>query len=112
MPFRLGKEGFHGRAKIQFTTSLAMPNMIYRACKATGVVSNTVYCQHALAEALARDLNLPLDKILADLPPPRGPAGHLYDPDEHTMSRYKDVRRDSSGGRWMVGPANTVEDVR
>lgn len=112
MPFRLGKEGFYGRAKIQFTTANWMPSKIYEACKATGIISNTVYCQRAICEALARDLQLPLDSLLADLPTPRGPAAHLYDPDEHSMSRYPDVTRDHTGGRLMIGPANTIEDVR
>jgi|RhiMethySRZTD1v2_1073278.scaffolds.fasta_scaffold06356_10 hypothetical protein len=110
MPFRLPSEGFPDRAKIQFTTSAAMPHLIYQACLVTRVVSNTVYCQHAIAEALARDLDIPLERILADLPAPRGPAKHLYDPAEGTMSRYP-VNIDSSGGRVEIGPANTIEEV-
>jgi len=116
MPFRLHNEGFPDRTKIQFTTSVTMPHLIYRACKATGMVSNTVYVQHAVAEALARDLNIPLDSLLAELPEPRGPAKHLYDPNEGTMDRYgspyRNVQMDPSGGRVMIGPANTVEEVR
>lgn len=110
MPFRLDSEGFPGRAKIQFTTSASMPHLIYRACLATGIVSNTVYIQRAVAEALARDLNIPLDQVLADLPPPRGPSGHLWNPDSHGMSRS--VTDDFTGGRLMIGPANTDENVR
>lgn len=112
MPFRLGKEGFPFRAKIQFTTAAWMPHRIFEACQATGVVSNTVYCQRAVCEALARDLNIPLDSLLADLPEPRGPAKALLDPAEGKMNRYPDVARDQSGGRAMIGPANTIEDVR
>jgi hypothetical protein len=112
MPYRLDSEGFPNRAKIQFTTSAAMPSLIYRACLVTRCVSNTVYIQYAVAEALARDLNMPLDKVLADLPTPRGPSGHLYDPAEGTMNRYRNVVDDPSGGRLMIGPANTDEDVR
>jgi hypothetical protein len=112
MPFRLAKEGFPSRAKIQFTTAIWMPYRIYEACKATGTVSNTVYIQHAVCEALARDLQLDLDSLLADLPTPRGPGGHLFDPADHTMNRFPDVTRDPSGGRVMIGPANTIEDVR
>ena len=107
MPFRLNEF----RAKIQFTTSAEMPSLIHRACLATGVVSGTVYCQHAIAAALARDLNVPVERILANLPQPRGPAKHLYDPDEHAMARYG-VAVDFTGGRVMVGPANTCEEVR
>ena len=107
MPFRLSA----WRAKIQFTTSAEMPSMIYQACKATGTVSGTVYCQHALAHALARDLDLPVELILEGLPPPRGPAAHLYDPEQHTMARHP-VTVDPSGGVDWIGPANTDEEVR
>lgn len=101
MPFRIDKDQFPNRAKVQFTTSASMPHMIYRACIATGTVSNTVYIQRAVAAALARDLNIPLEQVMADLPPPRGPSGHLWDPEEHGMRRMP-VR---------IGPANTVEEV-
>lgn len=81
-----------------------------------GVVSNTVYCQHAIAEKLSRDLGIPLDDLLADLPEPRGPAKHLFDPADGAMSRYgtstRDVRDYYTGGRVMIGPANTIEEVK
>lgn len=114
MPFRLPglDPKWEGRAKMQVTTANWMPLFIYRACLATGIISNTVYVQRAVCEALARDLDLDLDELLADLPPPRGPAKHLYDPREGTMNRYRVVTEDQSGGRLMVGPANTVEEVR
>lgn len=70
MPFRLNEH----RAKVQFVTSAAMPFLIHRACGVTGHVSNTVYIQHAVAEALARDLDMPVEEITAALPPPRGLA--------------------------------------
>jgi hypothetical protein len=111
MPFRLGKEGFPNRAKVQFTTSLSMPHMIYRACKATGTVSNTVYVQRAVAEALARDLGIPLEQILADLPEPRGPAKHVFDPRDGSMNRAQNIQYHQTGGRLMIGPANTIEEV-
>jgi len=101
VPFRLDEF----RAKIAFTTSAEMPYLIYQACRATGTVSGTVYCQHAVAEALARDLGVPVADILANLPAPRGPAKHLYAP-------ARRVDQDPSGGRAMIGPANTVEEVR
>lgn len=116
MPFRLHNEGFPDRTKIQFTTSITMPHLIYQACLATGCVSNTVYVQHAVAEALARDLNIPVEDLIADLPEPRGPAAHLYDPAENTMDRYgshyRSVVVDPSGGHVRIGPANTIENVR
>lgn len=112
MPFRLDPKKFPFRAKVQFTTSAEMPNMIYRACLATGKVSNTVYIQHAVAEALSRDLGIPLEEILDNLPAPRGPSAHVYDPDEGTMRRGKSILEDQTGGFVRIGPANTVEDVR
>ena len=116
MPFRLHNEGFPDRTKIQFTTSIRMPHLIYRACQATGTVSNTVYCQHALVHALARDLQIPASDLLAELPEPRGPAAHLYDPSEGTMGRYgtstRNIRDDFTGGQLFIGPANTIEEVR
>ena len=79
------------RATVRFITSAAMPNLIYRACVKTGVVSNTVYCQHALAEAIARDLEMPIDVLLAALPAPRGPAGHLYDKSFYKFMLYQEL---------------------
>ena len=46
-----------------------MPSDIYRACLATGTVSNTVYCQHALIDALSRDLRIDRATLLGALPP-------------------------------------------
>lgn len=101
MPFRLN---FPNRAKIQFTTAAWMPSRIYQACQATGILSNTVYCQRAVCEALARDLGLDLQALLDDLPAARGPAAHLYDPADHAQARF--------GDRVLIGPANTIEEVR
>lgn len=108
MPFRLNEF----RSKIQFTSSARMPSLIYRACLKTGTVSNTVYCQLALAEALSRDLGIPLEEIVAELPEPRGPAAHVFDPSEGKQARRRPVSVDQSGGRVMIGPANTNESVR
>jgi len=108
--FRLDPDKWPNRAKMQVTTSAAMPHLIYQACLATGTISNTVYVQHAVCEALARDLNLDLDALLADLPTPRGPSKHLDNPEHHSQRRP--VTEDPTGGVLMVGPANTVEEVR
>lgn len=99
-PFRLTPD----RAKVQFTTSAAMPHLIFQAALASGAVSNTVYCQHALAHAIARDLGMDVNDILADLPEPRGPATHLID-------RASPSAR-LAGAPIMTGPANTDEEVR
>jgi hypothetical protein len=79
MPFRLDPEMYPNRTKIQFVTDNAMPHLIYQACLATNVVSNTRYIQEAVCTALARDLGLDLDDLLAALPEPRGNAKALYD---------------------------------
>ena len=102
MPFRLDEF----RAKVQFITSSDMPMLVYEACVKTGCPSNTVYYQLATCYALSRDLDLDYDSLIAALPPPRGPSGHLFDPhdENHVMSRF-----------WKhtaIGPANTVEEVR
>lgn len=102
MPFRLDEF----RAKVQFTTSSEMPMLVYEACVKTGCPSNTIYYQWATCAALSRDLGIDFDSLVAALPPPRGPAGHLFDPSDvnHPMSRFwKSV---------AIGPANTVEEVR
>lgn len=109
MPWRLDEF----RAKVSFTTSAEMPHLVYRACLATGTVSNTAYYQVAVCERLARDLDIPLDVLLARLPPRRGPAAHVFDPDDHLMARYPvGVHEDQSGGTFQIGPANTREEVR
>lgn len=122
MPYRIDPYDFPNRAKIQFTTSARMPSDIYRACLVTGTISNTVYIQHAVIDALVRDLGVPRHTLTGALPPPRGPSGHLYDPNEGTMNRYQRARppvgtyrvdeQDNSGGVLRVGPANTHEEVK
>lgn len=94
MPFRLGDGQF--RAKIQFVTSAEMPALIFKAVCATHKVSNTQYVQHAVCEALARDLDLDLDVLLAHLPPPRGKAAVPF----------------GANRKPMPGAANTIETVR
>lgn len=91
-PFRLDEF----RAKIQFTTSAEMPSLIYRACIKTNTVSNTRYVQEAVCERLARDLDIPLERLLDRLPPPRGKAAVPFGEDR----------------KPRPGSANTVEEVR
>lgn len=93
MPFRLDEF----RAKMQFITSARMPHLVYRAAIKTGKPSNTVYIQHVLCEALARDLGLDLDELLDELPPPQGP----------TKSQVHAIHR-----RRLTGPAGAVQEVR
>lgn len=95
MPHRLNEF----RAKIQFVTSAEMPSLIYKACLETGIASNTAYVQHAVCEALARDLGIPLEDLLAKLPPNRSNSKVLFGGDRKPK-------------RIMAGPANTIESVR
>lgn len=94
MPFRLDEH----RAKIQFVTSARMPSDIYAACLKTGITSNTAYIQRVLCEALARDLDMPLEDLLAALPPNKTSATRLFD-----GTRKATVR---------IGPTNSVEEVQ
>ena len=80
MVSRLDPEYGEYRAKIQFTTAAWMPYQIYQACKATGVLSNTRYCQEAVCEKLARDLDLDLEELLLQLPKGRTVNTRLWDP--------------------------------
>lgn len=89
MPFRLTEFN----AKIQFLTSAEMPSLVHKACKVTGMPSNTVYVQHAVAAALARDLGLDYDELIAKLPPSRSANGKF-------------------NGHRNIGPANTNESVK
>lgn len=87
------------RATIKFITNVEMPSMIYRACLKTGKPSNTQYIQHAICEALARDLDIPLEELLANLPPPRTNSQVLFGSDRRPAQH-------------RPGPANTVESVK
>lgn len=89
MPFRLNEH----RAKIQFLASARIPSLIYRASVLTGAKSNTVYIQRAICAALARDLDLDEDELLAEQPPSRGRQGEFTD-------------------HRVTGPGNTIESVR
>jgi hypothetical protein len=64
MPFRLNEN----RARVQFVTSASMPALVHRAAEVTGLGSNTAYYQHALCEALSRDLGIPLEDLIDTLP--------------------------------------------
>lgn len=66
------------KTKIQFITSVKMPSLIYKAVVKTGKASQSVYIQHAVCEALARDLGVPLAELLADLPKPRGADSDVF----------------------------------
>lgn len=112
MPFRLDSEGFPGRAKVQFTTNARMPYDIYTACLRTGTVSNTRYIQEAVCARLAADLDLPVQDLLDALPPPRGVAATVCDPDHHPMVRNHTGIALEPSRMVQIGPANTNEDVK
>ena len=86
-------------AKIQFSTSARMPSLIYKACIKTETVSNTAYIQRAVCEALSRDLGIPLEDLVSELPPSRSRAATLFGGDRKPR-------------RHLAGPSNTVEEVR
>lgn len=115
MPFRLDERYGEFRAKIQFTTAAWMPYQIYQACLATGVLSNTRYCQLAVCEKLARDLDLDYDDLVANLPRARGPANHLFNPVEGTMPGPRPAGERRSGHTRIVigryGMGGTDEEV-
>jgi hypothetical protein len=119
MPFRLDAEKYgEFRAKIQFTTAAWMPYQIYKACQATGILSNTAYCQIALCEKLAKDLDLDLDQLLASLPKRRGMANWLFDPrgiDTPLPGPAPQGERNAANARIVVGRygmGNSDQEVR
>lgn len=119
MPFRLDPEKYgEYRAKIQFTTASWMPYQIYQACLATGVLSNTRYCQEAVCEKLARDLNLDLDELLASLPTNRTYSNTLFDPrgiDTPVPGRAPVGERNAANTRIVTGRygmGNSDQEVR
>lgn len=117
VPFRLDERYGEFRAKIQFTTAAWMPFRIYQACQATGILSNTAYCQIALCEKLARDLGLDLDELLANLPKRRTMSNKLFDPtgrDTRVPGPDPDGERNAAHTRIVVGRygmAGTDEEV-
>jgi hypothetical protein len=96
-----------------------MPYTIYQACQATGILSNTAYCQIALCEKLAKDLDLDLDELLAQLPRRRTMSNYLFDPSGRTTSipgvKPRDGVRNAEHTRMVVGRygmGGTDEEVR
>ena len=117
MPFRLDERYGEFRAKIQFTTAAWMPYKIYQACLATGILSNTRYCQLAVCEKLAKDLDLDLGELVAELPKARTVNTRLWDPTENNtkMMGPRVESRNSQHTRVIVGRygmGNTDEEVR
>jgi hypothetical protein len=62
---------------VQFVTAARHPSLIRRAAGKRGMRSNTVYIQHAVCAALARDLDIPVEDLLAELPEPKGAAANF-----------------------------------
>jgi hypothetical protein len=88
MPFRTDEN----RTTIHFLTFAEMPSMIYEACKAKDVPSNTRYVQEAICRRLADDMGYDYDVLVDHLPPGR-----------RTVPTFNTQRR--------IGPANTHEEV-
>lgn len=57
------------KTKLTFVTFAQMPYLVTKARNATGKNSNTHYIQHAVCEALSRDLGIPLEDLIQMLPP-------------------------------------------
>lgn len=90
------------RSTVRFIAAAWLPNLVYRACVATGIPSNTAYMRNAVCEALARDLGLDLQSLLDAQPVPRTASKQLR----------VSIREHQSGGVARIGPTNSVEEVR
>jgi hypothetical protein len=109
--FRLDPETYgEFRAKVQFTTAAWMPYRIFQACKKTGILSQTVYCQRAVCEALARDLGMDLDELLQALPRSRNKP-RLVNPMKPEAKRNAILLEGLARGPQYVGMGNTDEEV-
>lgn len=84
MPYR-GLGEF--KAKLQFVTPANFPYLVNKAAEAKDVPSQTRYIQLALCTALARDLDLDEDDLIASLPPTRAHAAVLFGSDRKAISR-------------------------
>lgn len=80
------------------------------------MLSNTAYCQDALCEKLARDLDLDLAELKAALPRRRTTSTHLWDPtgDRHPGPDPVGERNSTYTRviRSRYGMGNTDEEVR
>lgn len=85
MPFRLNEF----RAKVQFITSARTPRLIHEAATKQGLKSNTVYLQRVVAEALSRDLGIPLQELLDELPAPHAASAVPWN--EHWRVRARET---------------------
>jgi len=66
-------------AKIQFATCSRHPSLITKAAKVRGYPSNTAYLQRVVAEALSKDLDIPLQELIDELPPLTGAGRHFIE---------------------------------
>lgn len=82
MPYK----GLDHKAKIQFVAPPNFPSLIFKACEETDTPSNTRYIQMAVVDALARDLGMDRDALIASLPPTRGMAAVLFGGDRRAIS--------------------------
>lgn len=96
MPFRLNEH----RTTIKFITFARMPKMVYEACLSTSTPSNTRYIQEALCMRLAKDMGIPYESLLAELPPCRANSAALFNGDRVAVS-----------GRNYVASKN-IEEVK
>jgi hypothetical protein len=75
------------RTTVKFATMARMPSLIYQACLNTLTPSNTRYIQEALCMRLSKDLGIPYESLLAELPPTRTNSAALFDGNRKAVVR-------------------------
>lgn len=78
MPFRMNEF----RAHVHFITAARHPSLIRKAATKRGLPSNTVYIQHAVCAALSKDLGIPMEELLDELPANRLTNPELFGTDK------------------------------
>lgn len=60
--------GYWGKRRLEFAVSDRTPHLARKAATKLGYPSMTTYMQRVVCEALSRDLGIPLEELLAELP--------------------------------------------
>lgn len=66
MPYKLGTTD----TQVQIQCSKNLPVMVYRARQVSGHASNASYIREAIIQAIARDLGVSAEELLAEQPKP------------------------------------------
>lgn len=59
------------KTHVWISTFTGMPALVHRAVEETGSPSMAAYMREAICVALARDLDIPYEDLIAQLPPTR-----------------------------------------